>query len=80
MLKRKEPRTHPGFGRTRAQGYGGLLHDDQQPNGLRLRPFRKLEAAGYPDGADAFASDTCGSKRLIASNAVTYSPESHNSK
>ena len=39
----------------------------------------KLEAAGYPD-ADAFASDTCGSKRLIASNAVTYSPESDNSK
>ena len=37
----------------------------------------KLEAAGYPD-ADAFASDTCGSKRLIASNAVTYSPEADN--
>ena len=42
-------------------------------------PHPKLEAAGYPD-ADAFASDTCGSKRLIASNAVTYSPESDNSK
>ena len=33
----------------------------------------KLEAAGYPD-ADAFASDV----RLVASNAVTYSPEADN--
>ena len=33
----------------------------------------KLEAGDYPD-ADAFASDV----RLVASNAVTYSPEADN--
>ena len=33
----------------------------------------KLEAGGYPD-ADAFAADV----RLVASNAVTYSPEPDN--